>query len=407
MKKQRRWLILLAVIVIGLVAGLYALRPFWPNPLCTSSLNRVASFERLDRCIARTVERRDLAGLAVAVVVDDEIAFSQGYGYANIAEQQPVTPDTPFALASITKAVTATALMQAVEAGDLDLDAPVGDVVGFPVENPNRPGERITLRHLATHTSGIIDSDAYDDSYAPGDPQIALGDFLQGYLVPGGVTYSADANFAADGPGTRFEYSNIGAGLAGYAVEAATGTRLDHYTQASIFDPLGMTHAGWFLADFDDISQIATPYQVSDEGHVALEQYGFPTYPDGLLRASANDLATFMAAIMNGGELHGVRILEAETVAAMLAPQFPDAQVDFFKRAVEYPGFEQDIFWFRYRGWIGHDGGDDGVITFMHYDPQTSVGVVVLINQSDMDTYMAGRRLTALVLNSGSRLASN
>ncbi len=349
------------------------------------SVASVASWDEWDTLVADVFAQTDLPGMAVAVVTPAGVAWSQGYGWANVEAELPATADTPFALASITKTVTGTALMIAHEEGALGLDDPVNDWLPFVVDNPLVEGDEITLRHLATHTSGILDYEpVYNGLYAPGDPTIPLGDFLQGYLAEGGEWYSAEDNFAPRLPGETWEYSNVGAALAGYILELATGTPLDAYAQDHLFDPLGMTETGWKLAAFADSSVIAVPYGANGQ---ALEHYGYPTWPDGMLRASVNDLGTFLAMIMNGGELGGVRVISAEGVDRMLQPQLETAPMQgwFWDLGSDLPGL------------IGHTGGDPGVRTFMVFSPETDLGVITLINSSSPDAIQAMLALVSAV----------
>ena len=334
---------------------------------------QISSIAQLDAFIADQLEAKSVHGTAVAIVADGEIVWSKGYGFANAETELPATPDTPFMIGSISKAVTGIALMHAVETGQLDLDTDINAYLDFAVTNPQiAVGHSITLRHLATHTSGIIDRDwLYTNSYEIGDPTASLGQFLFNYLAESGKHYRPDDNFLPSIPGETAEYSNIAASLAGHIVGEATSSRLDKYAQTNIFEPLGLTNTGWFLADFEDVSQIAQPYALANRPH---PHYGYPTWPEGQLRMSANDLARLLAMVMNGGEIDGRRILQSETVAAMLAKQ-------------PFSGLEAEsgegIFWSYTRGgMIGHNGGDHGVTTTMYFNPESNIGVVVLANAS-------------------------
>ncbi|NDJ77542.1 MAG: beta-lactamase family protein, partial [Chloroflexi bacterium] len=332
-------------------------------------LDEITSFDDLDLVATTLLAETGIPGMAMAVVTPDGVAWSAGYGFANIEDGIPVTADTPFQLASVSKTMTGTSLMVAVESGALSLDDNINDLLPFAVDNPNVEGEVILVRHLVTHTSSVVDNwPVYDSMYGPGDPTIPLGDFLDGYLVPGGEWYDGAVNYADWMPGEVSDYSNVGAALAGYLVEATTGVPLNEYARATIFEPLGMTNTGWFLAEFDDTSLIAMPY---DEDNEAYGYYGFVTWPDGLLRSSANDMGRFLAMVMNGGELDGVRILEQATVDQMLSPQLPDVTGEF------------GVFWTLGEagpGTIGHSGGDPGVSTFVYFQPEWGVGVVLLFN---------------------------
>ncbi len=163
--------------------------------------------------------------------------------------------------------------MHLVETGELTLDDPVGDHLDFEVDHPTDP-TAITARMLMTHTAGIADNwGAMGAVIVDGDSPIALGDFLADYLVPGGEWYSASDNFVQDGVLSARQYSNIGAALAGYLVEAVSGVPFSSYCESHIFEPLGMTDTGWHLADLDE-DILAVPYDWSGEDWEPIEHYG-------------------------------------------------------------------------------------------------------------------------------------
>jgi CubicO group peptidase (beta-lactamase class C family) len=184
-------------------------------------------------------------------------------------------------------------------------------------------------------------------------------------------------------PGTVFEYSNIGFALLGYLVESISGIPFDSYTRQHIFQPLGMGSTGWHLADLGSAS-IAMPYRCnnnSSDGKSAFVchaygQYGYPFYPCGSLRTSAQQLARFLGAIMNGGELDGVRILQTATVQAMLTPHGPPAPPAM---GLCWNGLKDVGYLGEERYW-GHPGGDRGVSTLMAFRPADGTGVIVLAN---------------------------
>jgi CubicO group peptidase (beta-lactamase class C family) len=333
----------------------------------SSSATSPRSIADLDAFITEQVKTSIYPGLAVAIVLDDKIVWSKGYGVTNLKTRAPVTTDTPFMIASVSKVVTGTALMQLVEAGKIDLDADINTYLPFRIENPRAPG-KITLRHLATHTSGLVDfTPTLAASYGAGDSAISLEEFLKSYYVPGGSRYDTTKNFADTKPGEKFEYTNIGIALTAYLLERRTGASFDSFTNAQIFKPLGMTNTHWFLRDFKDVGSIAFPY---DSEHPDLTHYGYPTYPDGQLRSSVNDMAKFLRAVMNAGSLDGTKILEPKTLQAMLEPQFPNAEKDE----------DQGLFWAFKKGLIGHAGGDPGTSSYMYWNPETRIGTVVMAN---------------------------
>ena len=300
--------------------------------------------------------------------------WSRGYGWANIPRQLRATEEIEFMLASVSKTVTGVAVMQAVEEGLIDLDADVNDVLPFATRNPEFPDDAITTRMLLTHTSTISDNwDVLTDVYVRGDSPVALGEFLAGYLTPGGMSYDAERNFLSGHPGTRYRYGNVAVSLAAYLVEAASGIAFDAWCQERIFAPLEMDHTSWHLRGLHRHG-IAMPYRyvVTQDRYRAYGQYGYPDYPDGQLRSSAAELARFLLAFIRLGELDGARILQEETVREMRRSQVPDLILG------------QGLIWYvlhrRGQRLWGHNGGDSGVATQMFFRPTDGTGVITLAN---------------------------
>ncbi|MGH2642013.1 MAG: serine hydrolase domain-containing protein, partial [Actinomycetota bacterium] len=229
-----------------------------------------------------------LPGLSAAVVRGGEVVWSHAWGMANIEAGRRVTPDTLFMLASVSKTVVATAVLQAIEDGLFDLDARVNDVLPFPVRNPVHPDMPITVRQLLTHSSSIRDNwNLLIASYVTGDSTMSLRTFLRRYLSPGGADYAPN-NFYAFGPGRSYRYANVGAALAAFLVEAAAGIGFETWCEQRIFAPLGMDRAGWHLAGLPR-RELAMPYTWSGNKNAYVEtgHYGYPDYPDGALRTTA------------------------------------------------------------------------------------------------------------------------
>jgi CubicO group peptidase (beta-lactamase class C family) len=330
--------------------------------------------EDLDTYIHRQMRAGRIPGLSVAVVRDTDTIWSRGYGRANIPHELRATKDVEFMLASVSKTITGVAVMKAVEDGLIDLDADVNDVLPFSVRNPEFPDDPITTRMLLTHTSTISDNwGVLTDVYVEGDSPMALGDFLAGYLTPGGRSYDAERNFLSGHPGARYRYGNVAVALAAYLVEAASGTAFDAWCDERIFAPLAMQQTSWHLRGMERRG-IAMPYRyvVTQDRYRAYGQYGYPDYPDGQLRSSAAELARFLLAFIRLGELDGARILQEETVREMRRSQVPDLIAG------------QGLIWYvlHRRGerlW-GHNGGDSGVATQMFFRPTDGTGVITLAN---------------------------
>lgn len=364
----------------------------------------------LDAFIESERRTRRIPGLAACIVKSGRVAWSKGYGWANIAERVPMDPDrTVQNIGSISKTVTATAIMQLWEQGKLQLDDDIDERLPFPVRSPSHPGVPITYRLLLTHRSGIADSPAYGTSYACGDPKSSLEAWLEGYFKPGGGHHDPKANFHPWKPGSEDAYSNVGFGLLGYLVERISGEPFASYTRKNIFDPLGMDQTGWHPSDID-VAAHAIPYAPTadteeadlyrkygllagdpehDPGsgdHHPLCLYSFPNYPDGALRTSANQLARFLLAYANDGALGNARILAPDTVRLMLTPQAATSPDQGLCWATERRG--------GHRHW-GHNGSDPGIETNMSFRPADGIGTILFANRAHADLSAIDRRLFA------------
>lgn len=245
-------------------------------------------------------------------------------------------------------------------------------------------GQDRTFVHLATHTSGIRDTDAgYEEAgyhFGATSHPVPLADFLVSYLTEGGALHDPQANFGTWAPGSRYEYSNIGAGLAGLAIQGAVGVDFATYS-AGVLAPLEMS-AGWgHLGPAGDAA--ATLYEWGETGaFTALPPYGLATWPDGQYTASAHDLARLLATVMADGRFGDRQLLAPEVVARLTTPlvrgldgmEDPDDWVGLFW------GHENLSFGPWHFSVDGHSGGDPGVFTLMYHQPGGDRGFVLMMN---------------------------
>jgi CubicO group peptidase (beta-lactamase class C family) len=307
---------------------------------------------------------------------------------ANIEQNKAVTPDTLFLVASVSKTITATALMQLYDQGKFQLDDDINKFLPFRISIPVSPTSPVTFRQLLTHTASIADNGAYIN--CPGscgygsslisfvtrgaDSPISLADFTKGYLTSGGAYYDRSANFKSGAPGTVNDYSNMGITLAGYLVEVISGIPFDQYCKDHIFTPLGMDKTSWRLAGMDPPS-LAMPYDKSSSGFVPYGHYGEPDYPDGMLRTSVNELARFLVTYMQGSRYDGRQILKPTTVQEMLKGQTPLDRSQGLVWASQSIGRLTAL-----RTVWGHDGADNGARARMWFDPAKKAGVILMAN---------------------------
>ena len=348
------------------------------KPEGSGSKSEKAAFpgaKELESSLKDLMERRRVAGLAVTIVKDQEILWNGAFGWVDVAAKRPVTSDTLFQLASVSKTVTVCAILQQVEQGLLDLDTDINDVLPFKVRHPEHPKIPITLRRLLTHTAAIRDNwNLLEGTWVKdGDFPVSLGESLKRYLVPDGEWYKARRNFQRWAPGKRNEYSNVGVALAAHVAEVAAKKPFEELCHQGIFKPLGMKRSSYRLKPLDR-AEIAIPHEWKKGKQQPLGHHGYLDFPAGTLRTSAPQLARFLLCVMGSGEYQGKRILEAKTVREMLRVQYPELEET------------QGLVWFRESQedeegtLIGHDGSDPGVLTMMYYDPDKKVGFILLMN---------------------------
>jgi CubicO group peptidase (beta-lactamase class C family) len=260
-----------------------------------------------------------------------------------------MTLDTVVWIASMTKAITATAAMQLVERGKLVLERPAGDVIpqlgaakvlegfdaaGMPrLRAPKRP---ITLRHLLTHTAGF--------AYEIWNPSIAQ--FQQATGTPG-ITTCTNAALGTPlvfDPGDKWEYG-INIDWVGKMVEATSGQKLDRYFQDNIFGPLGMKDTSFKLSA-SQRARLASVHQRGPDGSLAPIEFGLPENPEflmggGGLYGTAGDYLTFCRMIMQDGTLNGAQVLRKDTVGLMAQNHIGALEIGVFKTAI--PALSNDV----------------------------------------------------------------
>ncbi|MCX8090724.1 MAG: beta-lactamase family protein [Verrucomicrobiae bacterium] len=339
-------------------------------------------------------EKFDIVGLSVGALHHGRLLWQTNLGYADLERHIPLSPQTKFRIASISKLVTATALMQLWERGRLKLDDPVGDVLGYPVVNPHHPDRPITFRHLLTHRAGFRDGPAYDDflMFTYHHPQAAPG--FQELLCPGGSFYRDGAVYSTNAPGSRYAYSNLGFGLLGTLVEKISGERFDEYCARRIFRPLRMS-ASFNPATLPRRTRLAVLYRPATNGWEAqFDNYGgatptnrlgpgykighnaLPCAPQGGLRANVQDLARFVRVFIQPEHAKATGVLQPATVAVMLGRAAADggeAMPLAFHRTSRLVSGET---------WIGHTGSAYGMNGLLFFQDNGPMGVIVLTNGS-------------------------
>jgi CubicO group peptidase (beta-lactamase class C family) len=243
----------------------------------------------LENAVAAGVAQRSLSGIAAAVVLDGHIVYHEGFGTVSPASTQPVLPSTRFRIGSITKPMTATALLSLAEEGRIDLHAPVSRLLpGFALDGEPGWSQRITPHRLLSHQAGIAD---FQETDGPRDDAALAAAFYDPAFLQSVPLLVA--------PGTFYNYSNTNFMLAGLLVETAAGRPYREVMRRRVFKPLGMTRTTFLLSDVMADNDVASG--VLGQTIVPPDAYDHAVArPAGYAWASVDDLARFMKFIIDG-----------------------------------------------------------------------------------------------------------
>ena len=320
--------------------------------------------------------------IAACIIHNDIVVWSKGYGYYDLESQKPTNEDILYLQASVSKTVTATALMQLYEQGLFDLDDDINDYLPFELRNPNYPDEPITIKMVLSHRSSLADDNLYwiALSYLPGDPDVPEFPYpwLKEYLTPGGMGYSS-TTWSNSRPGERFYYANIGYSIIAYLVEILSKQNFTDYCEENIFEPLQMYNSGFRLRDHN-ISNIAVPYEFKNKGYFRHPHYGIHIlYPAITLRTSIEEYSHFIIAHMNDGMWNDVRILNSTTVNLMHTAHFsPEDKYNYgLGWTIKNPVIGKKEY--------GHSGGYVGVLDLVTIIPDDGIAVMIFSNELDSE----------------------
>jgi CubicO group peptidase (beta-lactamase class C family) len=280
----------------------------------------------LDNYFKQIMETQNHVGLGVCLIKGDKIIWDGYYGYSDLEEKKKLNRENIFQLASLSKTVTATVLMQLYEKGLFKLDDDINQYIPIKVRNPNFPDKPITFRMLLTHTAGFADVTSTGNKLSlgvPGDSDIPLGEYVEELFIPGGKYYSTDY-FSKNEPGKKYEYSNISFHLIGYLVEKLAKKDFAELCNQTIFQPLEMNNTGWHLRDLNTTKIVfGYGFPTSDNilSYKKVQHFGIPGYPEGMLRTTIPDFSHFISAFINQGRYKKYQVLKPETVNLMLTPQ--------------------------------------------------------------------------------------
>jgi CubicO group peptidase (beta-lactamase class C family)/D-alanyl-D-alanine dipeptidase len=322
--------------------------------------SHAAAVKALDAFIAQQVKDKRLPALSIALVDDQKVLWAKGYGHADLKGQTPATAETVYRVGSVSKLFTDLAVMQLVEKGDIDLDAPVTKYLpDFKPKVPFDKAKAITLRQLMSHRSGLIREPPVGNYFDDEDDSLArMVASLNG--VP--LVYRPEA---------KTKYSNAGIAVVGYVLEKTQKQAFAKYLQSALLGPLGMKSSS-FEPTAAVKKRLAEAIMWTYHGR----QFKAPTFelgmaPAGSMYSSVLDLARFQRTLFAKGSLDGKAIVKPATLEAMWRPQF-------VKETKEGFGLGFNVSQWKGRRRVGHGGAMYGFATDLSALPDDKLGVAVV-----------------------------
>ncbi|MGB3182811.1 MAG: serine hydrolase [Cyclobacteriaceae bacterium] len=310
--------------------------------------------QKVDSIVTSAMETHQVPGVTLSIVRKDSLLFSSGYGFHSSEEQKAVSPgESLFRIGSITKNITALALMQLVEEGKIDLYADANDyLTSYQIDNQYE--RKITPYDLMTHSAGLDDHLLGGQSYEPIGPETLaahVADQFPDQIRP---------------PGEIWSYSSYGVALVAVMIEDVSGMLFSEYVQQHIFDPLGMNDTYFFVQDIDE-SKLVRNYQVKDTDLIPYETIqGLYIYSTGSIMTTAEDMASYMAVFTSGGS----GIIKPQTLEMMRSTifgHFSDQHIGwsigFFNRHT----MGNEVYY--------HTGGIDGNVSVMRIYPESDLAI--------------------------------
>lgn len=324
----------------------------------------------IDSVIEQELKTFQVPGVAVAVVVGDEVVLAKGYGLRDVEKKLPMAAETQMPIASVTKQFTVAALATLVRQGKLDWDKPVREYLPDFRMNNEYATSHLTPRDLVTHRSGLPRHDAIWYGTDLSREQIY-------HRLPF-FEFSRDLR-------VRFQYNNLMFMTAGYLGGQIAKSSWEDLVKNALFTPLGMKRSNFSVAamhadaNYSQAYELNTKREVVRIEHSELDAAG----PAGAINSSVDEMARYARMMLAGGMFEGKRVLQESDVQAMMQPQMPIGK-DLFSDVFGFRNYGMGLFVQTYRGIeIAHHGGNiDGVSALIVFVPSKKIGVVVLANRS-------------------------
>lgn len=354
---------------------------FFTLPLILVNLVLLAQTNHSPSSIAKKIEvmasqqqwALDIPGFTVGVIVDDQVVLKKAYGFQNLQKKEALSTASDFHMASVSKPFAATAILQLVESGKVNLDSTIAHYLPYFKMNDNRY-KKITLCQILNHSSGIPDVTDYEwDKPKSGDK--AAEDYVKSFFDKG-------LDFE---PGSQFNYSNSAYNILADIIAKVSGVSFEQYMHDHIFIPAGMAQSSFLLSDIKP-NRIALPYIIGND----LELIEAPVYPynrihapSSTLHSNLDDMMKWAQLFLNKGKIQGHSLISEKTWENMIQPRFKVNEE-----------FNVCLSWFTIN--IGsktiyfHSGGDTGYRTFVGFEPKSKTAVVLMGNHDFFDATEPG-----------------
>jgi len=316
-------------------------------------------FDKYRQLIPKKMAEDKLPGFSFALVDRDGILWAVGFGYTDYDLKTPVTTDTTFLICSISKTLTATAVMVAVQDSLLELDVPIIEYLPqFRVNSrfEEYPEKKITLRHLLSHTSGIAFEAPVGNGREP-----SYGSLEEHVL-------SVSDTWLRHKVGERYSYSGLGYDLVAYILQVQSDQPFAKYLEDKVFTPLNMTNCSVdpeFIRNHPNRAVGHMPYVKQVPLTIDVPWVGA-----GSVYANARGMAKFVQFFLNGGKVSGETVLDESLITSMFPPSIRNKEYGLGVQS--FPNFKQYV--------LGHGGGGFGFGAGIHWVPEYEIGAVLLIN---------------------------
>jgi len=357
--------------------------------LSAQSVDINKKLKGFDQAIEKILKDWNVPGCGIGIIVKDKLVFAKGYGYRNLENKLPVTPNTLFQIASNTKLFTATAVGFLVEEGKLDWDKPIKNYVPQIQFYNNELNANVTIRDMLSHRTGISRHDAI--WYKSDFTRQELFDRIK-YLEPSIPLRQGSL------------YNNLMYAAAGQIVEILSGKTWEAYVSEKIFTPLNMSHSMFVVREMQKQPDFMRPYYEKRDTSILLplpfytQQQGIG--PAGSIISNINDLSFWVIAQMHGGKLNNKQVIPSSIVRETMVPAMATASVPdkYFENLNSIYGMGRSTSSYKGHYLTQHGGAIGGIYSNISFMPADSIGVIVFTNRMSQLPYIITNKVYDILL---------